>query len=82
MRADVAVDSSDRVWIAWEEGPANWAKDSGYRNPKHRINLRPGGSRIYGPDTPADPKIFRRPRLAISGSSTSRDLGMDPGRSD
>ncbi len=29
-RATVAVDGSDRVWIAWEEGLANWGKDSGY----------------------------------------------------
>jgi hypothetical protein len=29
-RATVAVDSSDRVWVAWEEGRANWGKDQGY----------------------------------------------------
>ena len=30
----VAVDSSDRVWVAWEEGGANWGKDTGF-------NIRP-----------------------------------------
>ena len=30
----VAVDSSDRVWVAWEAGGANWGKDTGY-------NIRP-----------------------------------------
>jgi len=26
----VAVDATDRVWVAWEEGLPNWGKDSGY----------------------------------------------------
>ncbi|MCL5746085.1 MAG: hypothetical protein M1541_19510, partial [Acidobacteria bacterium] len=29
-RATVAVDNADRVWVAWESGPANWGKDNGY----------------------------------------------------
>ncbi len=29
-KATVAVDGSDRVWIAWESGRANWGKDTGY----------------------------------------------------
>ena len=29
-RATVAVDSSDRVWVAWETGMPNWGKDQGY----------------------------------------------------
>ena len=29
-RATVAVDTSDRVWVAWEEGNPNWGKDNGY----------------------------------------------------
>ncbi len=29
-RATVAVDTSDRVWIAWEAGQPNWGKDQGY----------------------------------------------------
>lgn len=29
-RATIAVDAADRVWIAWEEGRANWGKDQGY----------------------------------------------------
>jgi hypothetical protein len=29
-RATVAVDSADRVWVAWEEGLPNWGKDQGY----------------------------------------------------
>ena len=33
-KATVAVDSSDRVWVAWEAGGANWGKDTGY-------NIRP-----------------------------------------
>ncbi|MCX6633806.1 MAG: DUF3604 domain-containing protein, partial [Acidobacteria bacterium] len=64
MRADVAVDAQDRVWVAWEEGGLNWGKDTGYENPKHRIFLRPGGSRIYGPPGAAKTP-FRRPRIAI-----------------
>jgi len=64
MRADVAVDARDRVWVAWEEGGLNWGKDTGYENPKHRIWLRPGGSRIYRP--PSSPKaLYRRPRVAV-----------------
>jgi hypothetical protein len=29
-RATVAVDSADRVWVAFEEGRLNWGKDTGY----------------------------------------------------
>jgi hypothetical protein len=29
-RATVAVDTADRVWLAWEEGGPNWGKDNGY----------------------------------------------------
>ena len=29
-KATVAVDTSDRVWVAWEQGEANWGKDQGY----------------------------------------------------
>jgi hypothetical protein len=29
-RATVAVDGSDRVWVAWEAGEPNWGKDNGY----------------------------------------------------
>ena len=64
MRADVAVDGSGRVWIAWEEGGVNWGKDTGYQNPKHRIHLRPGGSAIYGPAN-SPTALYRRPRVAV-----------------
>ncbi len=58
MRADVSVDGADRVWISWEEGSANWGKDFGYENPRHRINLK-DGSRLY------DPRGPRLPRVAV-----------------
>ena len=29
-RPTVAVDTSDRVWVAWEAGEPNWGKDNGY----------------------------------------------------
>ena len=58
MRPDVAVDGGDRVWISWEEGSANWGKDFGYENPKHRIHLKKG-SRLY------DPRGPRLPRVAV-----------------
>ena len=29
-RATVAVDTSDRVWVAWEQGAENWGKDGGF----------------------------------------------------
>ena len=64
MRADVAVDGRDRVWVAWEEAGLNWGKDTGYENPKHRIWLRPGGSRIYGPPN-SQKALYRRPRVAV-----------------
>ena len=65
MRADVAVDGRDRVWVAWEEAGLNWGKDTGYENPKHRIWLRPGGSRIYGTPGQLQKALFRRPRVAV-----------------
>ena len=33
-RATVAVDTADRVWVAWEAGMPNWGKDNGYRHPR------------------------------------------------
>ncbi len=65
MRADVAVDGADRVWVAWEEGGLNWGKDTGYQNPLHRLWLRPGGSRIYGPANYTADTLYRRPRVAV-----------------
>jgi hypothetical protein len=76
MRADVAVDASDRVWIAWEEGGANWGKDSGYENPKHRIHLRPGGSEIYGPAN-SRTYNYRRPRVAVLEGDTLKQPAAD-----
>jgi hypothetical protein len=64
MRTSVTVDNSDRVWVAWEEAGLNWGKDTGYANPQHRIWLRPGGSRLYGPPDSGS-ALYRRPRLAI-----------------
>jgi len=64
MRAALAVDQRDRVWVAWEEGGLNWGKDYGYQNPKHRIWLRPGGSALYGPPNSAT-ALYRRPRMAV-----------------
>jgi hypothetical protein len=29
-RPTIAVDTSDRVWVAWEAGMPNWGKDNGY----------------------------------------------------
>ena len=64
MRADVGMDGAGRAWIAWEEGPANWGKDTGWQSDKHRIRLRKGGAELYGP--PNDPKmLYRRPRVAV-----------------
>ncbi len=64
MSADVAVDGEQRVWVSWEEGGANWGKDTGYENPRHGIYLRPGGAEIY---RPVDRKtgFARRPRVAV-----------------
>ncbi|MBM3814335.1 MAG: hypothetical protein FJW20_22150 [Acidimicrobiia bacterium] len=35
----LAVDAQDRVWVAWDEGPENWGKDTGF--------LLTGGTGIY-----------------------------------
>jgi hypothetical protein len=72
MRADVAVDGSDRVWLAWEEGGVNWGKDTGYENPKHRIQLRKGGSQIYGPSN-SRTYPYRRPRVAVVESDRLKE---------
>jgi hypothetical protein len=43
--ATVAVDSADRVWVAWESGPANWGKDVGYVIREHQGGEPLGGLR-------------------------------------
>ena len=63
MRADVEVDGANRVWVSWEEGSANWGKDFGYENARHRINLKKG-SRLY------DPRGPRLPRVAVLENGT------------
>jgi hypothetical protein len=44
-RATVAVDSSDRVWVAYENGPQNWGKDQGYVMEGHARGAPLGGAR-------------------------------------
>ena len=44
-RATVAVDGSDRVWVAWESGLANWGKDNGYVIHDHQPGVPLGGFR-------------------------------------
>jgi len=41
----VAVDSSDRVWVAWETGPPNWGKDQGYTIRSRQPGVPLGGVR-------------------------------------
>ena len=45
----IAVDSSDRVWVAWEAGMPNWGKDQGYT-----IRAKQSGVPLGG---------FREPRI-------------------
>lgn len=77
MRADVAVDGSGNVWVTWEEGSANWGKDYGYGNTRHRINLKEG-SRLYDPRGPRAPRVavyedgnWMQPRVQVTDSSQS-----------
>jgi hypothetical protein len=44
-RATVAVDASDRVWVAWESGAANWGKDTGFWIRKTEPGAVLGGER-------------------------------------
>ncbi len=75
MRAGVAVDTDDTVWLSWEEGPANWGKDTGYENPRHRINLKKNGGRLYDSRAGATP---RRPRIARLQNGTLQQPASPP----
>jgi hypothetical protein len=44
-RATVAVDTSDRVWVAWESGQPNWGKDQGYTIRSRQPGVPLGGVR-------------------------------------
>ena len=44
-RPTVAVDTSDRVWVAWEAGQPNWAKDNGYEIRSKAPGVPLGGER-------------------------------------
>jgi len=50
-RATVAVDTRDRVWVAYEEGGANWGKDQGYI-----LRANPKGVQLGG---------LRKPRVKV-----------------
>ncbi|MBI3693321.1 MAG: hypothetical protein HY238_00565 [Acidobacteria bacterium] len=58
-RATVAVDSSDRVWVAWEAGAPNWGKDQGYK-----VRGRAPGVQLGG---------FREPRIQCYASGQWRE---------
>lgn len=45
-RATVAVDSENRVWVAWEEGLAGWGKDQGYIIRDRKTGVPLGGARV------------------------------------
>jgi hypothetical protein len=45
-RATVAVDTTDRVWVAWEEGSPNWGKDNGYIIRARQPGVPLGGIRV------------------------------------
>lgn len=75
MRADVAVDGADRVWVAWEEGAPNWGKDYGYQNPRNRANLKQGAL-LYDARRARTPRVavleggqWLQPRQALAGSA-------------
>ncbi|MBK5293429.1 MAG: hypothetical protein JJE04_17370 [Acidobacteriia bacterium] len=44
-RATVAVDGSNRVWVAWEAGMPNWGKDQGYIIRDRKTGVQLGGVR-------------------------------------
>lgn len=44
-RATVAVDGSNRVWVAWESGMPNWGKDQGYIIRDRKTGVPLGGVR-------------------------------------
>lgn len=44
-RATLAIDSLNRVWVAWEEGPENWGKDQGQIVNKRRTGNVLGDTR-------------------------------------
>jgi hypothetical protein len=44
-RPTVAVDTSDRVWVAWEAGLPNWGKDQGYTIRDRQPGVPLGGVR-------------------------------------
>ena len=49
-RANLAVDTRDRIWVTWESGPLNWGKDNGRMLGDGQIGAPLGG--------------FREPRIA------------------
>jgi hypothetical protein len=44
-RATVAIDTLDRVWVAWEAGLPNWGKDNGHILARHQGGAPLGGVR-------------------------------------
>jgi hypothetical protein len=65
--ATLAVDSADQLWIAWEEGPENWAGDS------HEGGLRARRDIAIG--CWKEGKLYR----AMDTESSLRRLGGDTG---
>jgi hypothetical protein len=44
-RATVAVDTTNRVWVAWEQGEPNWGKDNGFTIRATQRGVPLGGAR-------------------------------------
>jgi hypothetical protein len=58
-RPTIAVDTADRVWIAWEAGAPNWGKDNGYEIRAIQPGVPLGG--------------FREPRIKCLAGSQWRE---------
>ncbi|MBI1356238.1 MAG: hypothetical protein GC160_17995 [Acidobacteria bacterium] len=57
VKPTLAVDGDDRVWVAYEEGGANWGKDTGYTIHKTEPGVVIGGDRSVRVMTFANGKI-------------------------
>jgi len=61
MRASVACDRANRVWVAYESSRPNWGKDQGYTVRQNPIGVPLGGPRELGLRVLADGKLMEPP---------------------
>ncbi len=81
-RPTVAIDSADRVWVAWEAGEPNWGKDNGYEIRGTQPGVPLGGGAGAADQVPGGEPVARARRRRWHRSSKAPRISRMYSRTD